>query len=253
MVGVDWKVSLKRMLMDDLNKSGNQRVLAKERKDAWETIYLRDGKRYGTEPSMLCKRSIPFLCEARVALEIGCGYGRDVLFLAASCPRVHYLAIDSSETAISMLLSETAVRGFKNVEAFTADLTTDSTHQIIGTPVDVVISHFLLHLFLYEERNQICMKMFKLLEPGGLFVFSVVSDSDEKFGNGSLIEDGTYSCYPERPWHFLHFWNLEEIHSFCDSACFRVEVAQEYVEEETILGSTELTHSWFVVARKLME
>lgn len=224
-----------------------------ERIEKWDKIYQRDGKRYGEHPSKFCMLLKLYLQNCKNVLELGCGYGRDLLHLATHYPSVNFFGIDSSPTAISILLGEVRKRKIKNLKVLTSNWLDSIFRQFKKNPIDLIFSHFFLHLFLEKEREEILKRTAQILKDGGIFINSLVSKNDAKFGKGKLIEKGTYAPYSDRSWHYLHFWTYDEIIDTFSKVGFKVEELFEYVEEEEILENIENTITWFVVTRKIRE
>ncbi len=219
--------------------------------DEWEKLYKRDRKRYGEDHSIFCELARPYLQNCKKVLELGCGYGRDLLYLAKIYPTVNFLGIDSSPTAVSILLQDAKREEIENLKAINGNWLDFPYDKFIGEPMDAIISHFFIHLFLEEERVEILKKSAHVLRDNGVLISSLISISDSKFTKGKLIEERTFACYPDRPWHFLHFGGEEEIRRIYSSTGFKVEFICEYVEKEAILNKVEETRAWFLVSKKV--
>lgn len=217
----------------------------------WENIYQTEGKRYGDRPSAFCELTNRHLIDSKKVLELGCGYGRDLLHLAELYPRTHFVGVDSSLTAISVLLQDIKKKRLRNLDAITGNWLDLPSGELESKGTDAIISHFFLHLFLEWERKEILRRSAEVLAPGSLFIASLVSVNDKKFAVGRQIEEGTFACYLERPWHFLHFWRRDEIERIFHLVGFKLEYIFEYMEKEEILNQVEDTCAWFVASRKL--
>jgi cyclopropane fatty-acyl-phospholipid synthase-like methyltransferase len=211
-------------------------------------IYGRDGMRYGVMPSSCATKALPFLRQATTILEIGSGYGRDALWLAEQQYGTRVLAVDSSPMAIRTLQRLSAERGISNIEGVAEDVIKWSERR--GCDFEAVYAHFFFHLFVDSERRQLFDVARRLLRRNGTLVSSFMSVSDAKNGRGPEVEAGTYACYPDRPWHLIHFFNKDELMLLHESHGFRVEQFEEVTEAEMINGMTESSTYWFVVARK---
>lgn len=221
------------------------------RSDEWEKLYKRDGKRYGENHNIFCELARPYLGNCKRVLELGCGYGRDLLYLAKLYPTVNFLGIDSSATAVSILLHDAKRKELENLRAITENWLGFPYDKFMCQPIDGIISHFFMHLFLEQEREEILKRSAHILQYNGTLINSLISISDSKFTIGKEIEQGTFACYPDRPWHFLHFWGEEEIRKIYSSTGFEVDFMCEYIEKEEILNKVEETGAWFVVSRKV--
>lgn len=208
----------------------------------WDSLYQRDGLRYGDKPSMCARMASPLLGEARTVLEVGAGYGRDAIWLAERLPTVTITALDSSPTATRMLDR----RPVANV----IPVCQDAFDWINGVAFDALLSNFFYHIFLRAQRQRLFQRAHVALESYGLFINSFISIEDEKYGRGRDVEPGTYACYPDRPWHFIHFYSAQELVREHLTSGFEVEHIEEATEGEYICGSIEQTRFWFVVARK---
>lgn len=227
---------------------GNVDVEECIRAASWEQLYRRDRLRYGMGPSQFARLLTPLLKSSEFAVHWGCGYGRDTQWLAEQLPTVCYLAVDYSETAISMFRSTMGERRIANIVPIVRDLLSSVT--VRQRRADAIISHFFFHLFRERERLALLRTAHNNLAEGGLFAHSVFSAADSKFGNGRELEPGTFAPYEDRPWHYIHFFTREEIHETHASHGFDVERLEEFVEIERINGQITRSRSWFIVARR---
>ncbi|MCL5878543.1 MAG: methyltransferase domain-containing protein [Deltaproteobacteria bacterium] len=86
----------------------------------WEDQYKESGKLWGEEPSMLAAAAVKYLqakagTSAVSILDIGCGYGRDALYLSGNL-NCKILGIDVSEKAIEMALNTAAQLKKRNMK-----------------------------------------------------------------------------------------------------------------------------------------
>lgn len=220
-----------------------------ERIRKWDDIYQRDGKRYGENASIFCRLMLPYLQinKSNDILELGCGYGRDLLYLAQKMPNKHFIGVDASHRALLILQDEKRKQKDNQISYFEQDC----FNLDIKGKFDCIFSHFFIHLFLKGEIKALFENMKHLLKNNGLLIISCISRQDNKFTKGTCLENNTYACYSDKPWHFLHFWDEREIRKVFSAYAFRIEFLCEYIEKERILDSIEETRSWFVVAQKI--
>jgi SAM-dependent methyltransferase len=162
--------------------------------DSWDSVYSSEKVFFG-EPSELAKEAVPFFKEnkTKAILELGCGQGRDALFLARSRFRVH--ALNRSEIAISQLRKGMAKVGMSEsqIKFSCADIP-KKLPQIEKGEFDAVYSHlFLCMPFEDQELNNIFDFVQDILPQGGLHIFSIRNkNKDKSFGKGKEIAKDTF-------------------------------------------------------------
>jgi len=225
-----------------------------ERKKAWDALYLKEGKRYGDQASAFCRIMIPYIhtYAPRSICELGCGYGRDMLFLDQTLRergiRARITGVDTSPEAYRIFVSERGALPDESIDFSVSDCLQPATAE--SERYDCVYSHFFIHLFYWKEIRNLFECANQKVSSKGFFINSCISTADKKCGTGINLEDNCYGCYPERPWHFIHFWNEEEIYRLYSSYGFEILHTFEYIEHEMILERKEESRAWFVLSMK---
>ncbi len=108
--------------------------------------------------------------EPLVGLEIGCGTGISTLALLEARPELKLAAIDSAAAMLDQARENLAddVRDGR-VEFIEADAL-DYLKRQKAASVSVVASNYAIHNFAQDYRRAVLAEIFRVLEPGGLFV-----------------------------------------------------------------------------------
>lgn len=215
------------------------------RAQKWNSLYESNGKRYGEFPSTCCGLAVRHIRPFSSLIQLGCGYGRDVLHIARNVRGVEVQGVDSSERAISILAEDSSSDW--NVSCVVCDIF--AIEECTTEKFDTVYAHFLFHLFLRDERAKLLNVTKTLLEPGGMMIASFPSVGDPKRGRGGQVENETYRCYADRLWHHMHFYTEREVRDSLVSSGYSLVQLLPYVEVEHILRRSESTQSWFAIGR----
>ncbi|MCJ7514993.1 MAG: methyltransferase domain-containing protein [Dehalococcoidia bacterium] len=213
----------------------------------WDDAYRTDQRVWGDKPSELatfvCRhlQGIKYAGKTIDILDLGCGYGRDAIYLANNI-NCRVLGIDNSSEAIEMAR-----------KALPADLESLVTFQccdfkqMADEKFEVVLASNFYHLLKVEERlifrNTIKMRMM----PSGMLFLSMLSTGDpEHFGQGQPVEDDINSFQDKR---FLHFCTREELESDFSFLTIEELVEHEYYEPRS---NGEVHHHilWILLALK---
>jgi ubiquinone/menaquinone biosynthesis C-methylase UbiE len=146
---------------------------------AWETAYAKQGRLWGGVPAI-----IPDLPDHSRVLELGCGNGKLLAFLAENLHEC--IGLDFSENACR--LSQ------RNVKSPNVNLIIADARQIPlrSGSVDTVIAFHVVGHLLAEDRTALVAESARVLSSGGKFLFCDFSIEDFRAGNGEEIEDRTY-------------------------------------------------------------
>lgn len=123
-------------------------------------------------------------------LELGCGQGRDSLYLAEQGFNV--TALDYSQAAIATLRQEAARRGLpRTLVADTYDVRAPLPFP--DASFDACFGHMLLCMELSPaETSRIMSETLRVLKPGGLSVQTVRSEHDPHYRQGTRIDEDMY-------------------------------------------------------------
>jgi cyclopropane fatty-acyl-phospholipid synthase-like methyltransferase len=176
----------------------------------WNKTYSNDKKVWGDKPSALAIYASNYLKESSrftgksdiFILDLGCGYGRDAIFLARNLP-CHILGLDNSKVAIDMAKESLPEDLNKRIELLCYDFTR------VKDKYDVIFVSNLYHLLVPEERGKLRETIKRCLKKDGFIFLSTLSTHDpEHFGKGTPVANETNSYQDER---YIHFSTREEL------------------------------------------
>jgi cyclopropane fatty-acyl-phospholipid synthase-like methyltransferase len=214
----------------------------------WDDEYAGSRKIWGDVPSELAIIIVDYLRKNNLGkrrlmmLDIGCGYGRDEVYLSKHL-NCDIKAIDSSQRAISTAQNTVSKLGIKNVDFAAcnfADLAEDK--------YDVVFISNLYHSLKEQERKELRDKLKSLLRLNSMLFLNALSINDpEEYGKGTPIENEPHSFQGKK---YLHFCTGEELRSDFDFLSMR-ELYEHKYGEPHYQGKTHHHISWILIGQKL--
>lgn len=180
----------------------------------WNEYYKK--KVAPSEPSKFAEDILKYLESGKKLIELGCGNGRDAIFLSNN--KINVTAIDQSESSINNLKSN-ASSDYIN---FVADDFIE-TKLLEAESFDYVYSRFTLHSISEEQENKLINRVYKALKKDGLLLIEVRSVKDEIFGLGEKIARNTY-IYNN---HCRRFVVLEELVEKLKTIGFEIDFVDE--------------------------
>ncbi len=175
----------------------------------WDNVYRTNQRVWGDKPSALAAFACHYLQGVKSPgktieiLDIGCGYGRDAIYLANRF-NCHILGIDNSSEAIEMARKAMAADLESRVTFQCCDF-----RQIPNRKFEMVFASYFYHLLEMGERQAFINTIKKKLKPGGMLFLSTLSPKDpEHFGKGKAVENEINSFHDQR---YLHFCTREEL------------------------------------------
>jgi cyclopropane fatty-acyl-phospholipid synthase-like methyltransferase len=175
----------------------------------WERRYLNEKQIWGQNPSELAQAAVHYIQENRSSSEsllitdIGCGYGRDAIYLSQTL-KSQVLGVDRSENAIRLAIDslskvpDTRVR-FQQVDFRDLD----------EQRFDTVFTRNMYQLLKNSERAEFREMVKRTLKPQGLLFLMTLSTSDtQHYGKGTPVPDEANSF---RDTTFLHLCTREEL------------------------------------------
>ena len=212
----------------------------------WDDSYKTDKLVWGEQPNELAVLAVRYLNEfgspdrALEMLDLGCGYGRDVVFLArnVSC---NVLGIDSSQEAITL-----ARRRLGQAESRVSFQCCDF-RQMADSQFDVIFASNLYQVLNIGDRKAFMEVVGRALKDGGVLFMNVLSTNDpQQFGKGEPVPDDESSFQDDK---FLHFCTRQELER--DFAFLTIEKLYEHEYYEPHSGGETHHHiSWLLVGIK---
>jgi cyclopropane fatty-acyl-phospholipid synthase-like methyltransferase len=182
----------------------------------WNNTYTNDNKVWGDQPSHLAVYACNSLKENShfkqasdlFILDLGCGYGRDAVFLAQNL-NCHVLGLDSSEKAIEMSREIIPKTLTNRIEL----LCYDFSH--VGDKYDVIFISNLYHVLPPDERVNLRETIKRCLKADGLVFLSTLSVRDpQHFGKGQAVDGEQNTFVDETYLHFSSRTDLEQAFNF---------------------------------------
>ena len=176
----------------------------------WNHTYKSDKKVWGDKPSELAIVAYNYLSESQAfknrkdifILDLGCGYGRDAIFLAQNLP-CQILALDDSEAAIEMARYSLKSGLEKKIELLCYDFAQ------VSDKYDVIFVSNLYQFLGPEERTKLRETVKRCLKIDGIFFLSTFSVRDpQHFGKGTPVAGESNSFVDVR---YLHLSDREEL------------------------------------------
>jgi cyclopropane fatty-acyl-phospholipid synthase-like methyltransferase len=152
----------------------------------WDKTYTNEKKVWGEKPSELAHFAVSSLKQSSrfhgksdlFILDLGCGYGRDAVYLANHLP-CHILGLDNSEKAISMAGDFISEKLKKRIEL----LCYDFTH--VSDKYDVILASNLYQILNKETRLKLIETVKRCLKTDGVFFISTLSVRDPQHSSES--------------------------------------------------------------------
>ena len=168
------------------------------------------------EPSKFAKDILKYLDSGKKLIELGCGNGRDAMFLANN--NISVVAIDQSESSINNLKQSVSNN---NIECVVDDFI--KTKLLKRESFDYIYSRFTLHSISEEQEEKLLKRVYEGLKKDGLFLVEARSIKDDIFGLGEKIARNTY-VYNN---HSRRFIVLDELVKKLTSYGFKIEFVNE--------------------------
>lgn len=142
------------------------------------------------------KKPVPFIveatsllrkCEANVILDIGCGLGRNSVYLAKEGFNV--VGIDTAKSAIKKAQAWLKMEGIQNASVVRASMT---AIPFRSHAFHAVISVSVIHHALKAAIQTTTKEIRTILKNDGVFIANLLSRDDCRYGLGNRVENGTF-------------------------------------------------------------
>jgi cyclopropane fatty-acyl-phospholipid synthase-like methyltransferase len=200
----------------------------------WDKAYTNDKKVWGEKPSELAHFAVNYLKQSSkfhaksdlFVLDMGCGYGRDAVYMANHLP-CHILGLDNSEKAISLAKDFISEKMKKRIEL----LCYDFTH--VSDKYDVIMASNLYQIINKETRASLIETVKRCLKADGLFFMSTLSINDpQHIGDGAPVEDEPNTLISSRG-VYIHLSSRKELEEAFDFLNISALFEREYDEPRT--------------------
>jgi len=213
---------------------------------SWDKEYAAGNRLWGEGPSELGIAAIAYLqkhaaaCQPLKIIDIGCGYGRDAIYLVTRL-NADILGIDISEKAIEIATRSVMEQNLSNAKFECRDF------KSLGVGgYDVVFVSNFYQLLRPAERRSLRETISRILRPSGLLFLSTLSVSDpEHLGKGIPIAGEPNSIDIGK---YLHLCTKEELAE--DFSFLEIEKLYEHNYLEPRSNGEVHNHiSWILVAK----
>lgn len=187
-------------------------------------------------PSPLSKLSEPRFSKYSKILELGCGVGRDAVFLAKKGHEV--IATDSSEIVIRQ-----DIEHFPDSSVEFSVLDMQEPLPFVPDSFDVVYANLSLHYYSHIKTREIVKEITKVLKIAGLLAFACKSVDDFHHGNGEEVEENVFVA---ENGHVRHLFSIPYAKELLEDL-FKIEYIDTIEEEYNGVKSNILR----CVARKI--
>jgi cyclopropane fatty-acyl-phospholipid synthase-like methyltransferase len=198
----------------------------------WDKTYSLEKKVWGEKPSELAVYACNYLKQSRqfqdnpdiFILDLGCGYGRDSLFLAGQVP-CHILGVDSSRKAIEMAHEALPRELEKRIEFLCFDFTR------VTDKYDVILCSNLYSIIKPGEREGLREVIKRCLQGSGVVFLSAFSVNDQQHnGKGIPVEDEIHSFIDEK---YIHLCTREEMEQDFDFLNISALFERQFIERRS--------------------
>lgn len=211
----------------------------------WDKEYENYLRIWGDRPSELAIITVKYLQSHRLddrflrIVDIGCGYGRDCLYLVKHL-NCCVFGIDTSQNAIE-ILKNSIVEPYRKAIRFKCCDFMDLDHY----KYNIVFASNLYQILQREQRAEIRKKIANLLKPEGLLFLNNLSTNDpEEYGKGEPCPDEHHSFTNNK---YLHFCTREELEADFQFLSTKELYEHEY-DEPRVQGKSHHHISWILIA-----
>jgi len=199
----------------------------KEQRKVWDKVYTEDRAFFGEKPSAFALMCYKLLqrSTAKKILELGCGHGRDCIFLASKGFEVK--TFDYSKVAID-ILTKHAKQNHLQISARVHDARKGLPYS--HGEFDAVYSHmfFSMH-FTVKELKFLFGEVRRILKDNGFHYLSVRSRKDRFYGKGNKVANNVYDVKG----FVIRFFTKKELKGLMRG--FRIMKIVEHEEEPASL------------------
>lgn len=197
------------------------------------------------------KKPIPFIVDslplfkergARLFLDLGCGMGRNSIYLGKEGFDV--VGVDVSRSALKKAKAWSKIEGIPNVTVLRASMT---QLPFIMQTFHAVVSVSVIHHALKKDIQKTTREIHNVLKDNGLFIANLLSTKDYRYGSGEKLENETFKIlekFEEKQFQEVH-------HFFSKKEVLTLLTKFKKTQIEPLQSRTEQPHKyWKVIATK---
>ena len=178
----------------------------------WETNYTNKPKMFGLTPSFAAEEALKVFKKKNISsiVELGAGLGRDTIFFAKNNIKVE--ALDYSKTAVTSIKKKVKEL---NLSKFISAKVFDARKKLPfkKNTVQGIFSHMLYCMSLKNlEVQTLNNEILRVLEKGGINIYTVRNFEDGDYKNGVHIEDESY----QNDGFIINFFSKKKIKDLLD-------------------------------------
>ncbi|MGA9048777.1 MAG: class I SAM-dependent methyltransferase [Dehalococcoidia bacterium] len=213
----------------------------------WDNEYKQQKHVWGKGPSELAVFAVDHLKRHPLPktpsiIDLGCGYGRDVFYLAENVP-CNILGIDKSPEALKMAEDGRPSKSPSEIRFEQRDFLALPS----GSKYDVVFTSNIYHLLGPEERHRFRDVIKSVLNPQGMLFLSVMSVRDpQHYGKGAAVA-GEKNSFVDKV--YLHLCSEEELREDFGFLAVR-ELQENPYDEPRSNGETHHHMIWLMAGQK---
>jgi len=178
---------------------------------SWESYYatLKRVPKRLRQPAVVDSVSAFKRGKIRRVLDLGCGAGRNSIYLAKQGFDV--IGVDASASAVRLADRWANQEKLRNVEFLQATMT---SIPFRSNEFDAAISISVMHHALKKDIIETTNEVHRVLRKGGTFLANLTSVDDPRYGVGEMVEPGTFKTLEayekNRFWELHHFFTKDE-------------------------------------------
>ena len=158
----------------------------------WEINYANKPKMFGLAPSFAAEEALKIFKKKNISsiVELGAGLGRDTIYFAKNNIKVE--ALDYSKTAVTSIKKKVKEL---NLSEFVSTKVFDVRKKLPfkNNSIQGIFSHMLYCMALKNlEVQNLNNEILRVLEKGGVNIYTVRNFEDGDYKNGVHIEDESY-------------------------------------------------------------
>jgi SAM-dependent methyltransferase len=208
----------------------------------WNERYREGGFEWGPNHTIVAEIARDMMEERgfKTVLDVGCGYGRDCIYLAKYGFDV--MGVDPSVEGLHLARDWARKEGL-NIGFSAVDI---NANDFDDCSYDVIIMFNTLHFMLERERGKAVSEIQRILRGGGVFIQAAFSQGERGYGRGTEVEKDTFEFKKGRPVHFFPEQELKAM--FAHFSLLRLEETDIFEVHQS--GDQHYHREWVMVAEK---